>query len=519
LLLSRSIVIKFIGLAVLVLLSACTTLGPDYQEPEVSWLTDWQSDLYGQVNQSTPSSDDDLRFWWQRFDDLVLNDLIAKAQQQNPGLRIAGLRILESRAQLGIAGSNLYPQLQQASGAASYIDSRENGGVTNNDLDFTSYQAGLTIGWELDFWGRFARGIESADAAYLSSISNQQDVQVLLYAQIADLYFSYRTTLASIAIAKKNAAIQKLSYELTERLFKGGQQSELDFQQAKTQYLSTLSTVPPLEISLTQTSNALAALLGRSPGKLAELAKLPNTLPAILPVSLAAVPAQLLSRRPDVRVAAWQVAAQSAQIGIAEADYYPAISLLGSVAWSGSSINGSSDTTVIGAGPSLTWNLFDYGRIADNVRLQDARLQQAIESFQNTVLQAAQEIDNSAYRVFKTEELDGILLQSVAAAERSLALANKLYLEGYADFSRVLNAQRAVFSQDSNKLANQGNRISATISLYKAMGGGWVNTPIDQIIPVDTRDKMKDRSDWGDLLTAPLAVPKQSPALSSGISQ
>ena len=256
---------RLAALAAAGLLAACTTLGPDYQEPEVAWLADWQTDLYGQLRDPQRQSDVDLSFWWQVFDDATLNGLIETARRENPDLQIAGLRILESRAQLGIAGSNLYPQLQQVNGAATYIDSRQSGGAVDNDNSSTAYQAGFDIGWELDFWGRFQRGVESADAAFFASITNQQDVQVLLAAQVADLYFSYRTTRALIDIARKNAEIQKRSLDITERLYKGGQQSELDLQQAKAQYLTTLSTVPPLEIRLTQTRNALATLLARPP--------------------------------------------------------------------------------------------------------------------------------------------------------------------------------------------------------------------------------------------------------------
>ena len=496
-------------LSALCLLGACTTLGPDYEEPEVSWLNSWQSDLYGQVNNPQQQSEVDLRFWWQIFDDPTLNSLIETARRENRTLQIAGLRILESRAQLGIAGTNLYPQVQQVNGAATYNDSRQSGGTVNNDESFTSYQAGFNIGWEMDFWGRFQRGVESADAAFFASITNQQDVQVLLAAQVADLYFSYRTTLARIAVARQNAAIQKRSLEITTRLYNGGQQSELDLQQAKAQYLTTLSSVPPLEITLVQTRNALAALLARPPGELPELASIPEELPSVPEVWIDEIPARLLVRRPDIRTAAWQVAAQSAQIGIAETDYYPAISLLGSIGWSGNTNSGSPDVTSLGVGPSFTWNVFDHGRIENNVRLQDARLQQTIESFQNSVLQAAQEIDSAAISVIKTRDLQSILIQSVAAAERSLALANTLYVEGYADFSRVLDAQRSVFSQSTNELANRGNHISAIIGLYKALGGGWTDTPIEQLIPASTRSTMEKRSDWGDSLSAPLPVPTE----------
>ena len=216
------------------------------------------------------------------------------------------------------------------------------------------------------------------------------------------------------------------------------------------------------------------------------------------------VPARLLIRRPDIRTAAWQVAAQSAQIGIAEADFYPAISLLGNISWSGSSLSGSPNTRTLGVGPAFTWNIFDYGRISNNVRVQDARLQQAIEGFQNAVLQAAREIDDAAITVVKTAERRSLLKDSVRASERALELANTLYIEGYAGFERVLDAQRAVFAQAQQELSNQGNHISAVINLYRAIGGGWTRTPVEEIVPPAVRETMKVRSDWGDLLTAPI---------------
>ncbi len=157
------------------------------------------------------------------FNDPVLNRLIESARQDNLSLRIAGLRILESRAQLGIADSSLYPQVQQVNGAIDRVNTRQHGGaLPNDDQSLASYQAGFNLAWELDFWGRFRRGIESADAAFFASIANQQDVQVLLSAQVADLYFAYRTTELRIAIARENAAIQKRSYEITERIFTSG---------------------------------------------------------------------------------------------------------------------------------------------------------------------------------------------------------------------------------------------------------------------------------------------------------
>jgi NodT family efflux transporter outer membrane factor (OMF) lipoprotein len=505
----RRIATPVVFMTVLVL-NACTTLGPAYEEPEVAWLSAWQSDLYGQVGHPGQQAEFDVRFWWRVFNDPVLNELIETARRENPTLRIAGLRILESRAVLGIASSNRYPQLQQASGAVNYVDSRERGGQAGDrDQSFTTYRAGFDVGWELDFWGRFRRGIESAEAGFFASITAQQDVQVLLSAQVADLYFAYRTTLLRIEIARENAAIQKRSFEITEKIYESGQGSELDLQQAKTQYLATLSTIPELEATLIQLRNALGAVLGRAPGDVPELTSVAGELPVIEEAVIQEIPARLLLRRPDIRTAAWQVAAQSAQIGIAEADYYPAITLLGSIGWSADTLDASPDTLRTIVGPALTWNIFDYGRIRNNVRLQDARLQQAIEFFQDSVLQAAREIDDAAIRVIKSGEQQLILDDALKAAERSLGLANTRYQEGYADFQRVLEAQRALFAQSERELVNQSAHISAVIELYRAIGGGWFDMPVEDLVPESVREAMRDRTHWGDLLSTPLPVPPE----------
>ena len=505
------------ALCAVLTLNACTTLGPDYQEPKVDWIDGWQTSLYGQTGAPEQRAEEDLRFWWLLFDDPALNQLIESARQGNLSLRVAGLRVLQSRAQLGIADSSLYPQLQQLSGGISHVNNRRRGGtLPNDDQSYVSYQAGFNLGWELDFWGRFKRGIESADAAFFASVANQQDLQVLLYAQVADLYFSYRTLELRVAIAQENAAIQRRSYEITEHIYRSGQQSELDLQQAKTQYLSTMATIPELQSNLTKTRNALGTLLGRPPGELPELNQPVKRLPEIEPIVIRDIPARLLMRRPDIRAAAWQVAAQSAQIGIAEADAYPAITLLGSIGWAGVSLNASPSNGTLAVGPGLSWNIFDHGRIENNVRVQDALLQQLIEQYQDTVLQAAREIDDAAISVVKTAEQKQLLSDSLHAAQRSLELANNRYLEGYADFQRVLDAQRAVFAQSERELVNQGNHVSAVIALYKALGGGWVDSPVQELIPEDLRDSMQQRVDWGTLLSAPL---RTQPPSASGTAQ
>jgi NodT family efflux transporter outer membrane factor (OMF) lipoprotein len=497
------------------LLSACTTLGPDYREPTPEWLAAWQPQLYGQYAGSgsagvaaQPESEADvLAQWWRRFDDPQLNTLIDEALEASPTLQLAGLRILEAGARLRGAEALRLPQQQTLQSSAAYLRQRRSDGLLPASEDsFGSYDATLSAGWELDFWGRFQRSIESADAAFLASIAAQRDAQVLLIAQTAELYYAYRTTQLRIAIARENAAIQKRSFEITTRLFESGQESELDLQQARTQYLATLATIPDLERLLTQQRNALALILGRPPGGLPELAAAAAPLPEVDPVSIREVPAQLLLRRPDVRAAAWQAAVQSAQIGIATADLYPAISLFGSFGWAGDSLDVTRDGTTFAAGPALRWNIFDYGRIRANIRVQDARLQQALLAFDLSVLDAAREIDDAAIAVVKTAEAATVLAQSRSAADRSLDLANRRYKEGYADFQRVLDAQRALFSQAEKELLTQGAHIAATIGLYKALGGGWRSMSLEMMIPAGIRAEMRERTNWGELLEESLPV-------------
>ncbi len=491
-------------------LQACTSLGPDYQEPDVAWLQEWETDLYGQAMTRLPDEAEDLSFWWQAFNDPTLNQLIETSRKENQTLRIAGLAILESKALLGVATGSRYPQVQRATGSWARVDNWPTEGDNSGDRSgFNSYNAGFDIGWELDFWGRWRRGIESADAAFFASVANQQNAQVLLAAQVAQAYYAYLTTARQIEIARENAALQERSLEITTALYESGQSAELDVQQASTQYLATLASIPELEISLRQVENALCVLLARSPGDLPELAGAATELPALNPVFINAFPATLLMRRPDIRSAAWTVAAQSAQIGVARADLYPSISLFGSIGWSGNSLDATTDTLSTGIGPSFSWNLFNYGRIENNVRIQDARLQQAIEAYQLTVLAAASEIDNAAISIVKTKDQQDILAGALQAAERSLTLSTKRYQEGYSDFQRVLSAQQARAARSASYVANQGAHINSVIAFYRALGGGWQPASADDLVPESIRAVMEERTDWGGMLDEPIEVPVQ----------
>lgn len=477
-------------------LSGCVRLGPDFQPPAEAWIKQWDTPALAHASQRALTPD--LRQWWSIFNDPVLDRLIAESDAHNSDLKIAGLRVIEARAQLGIAQSTLYPQLQQASADSLYVNRRQSGGNNPQDSHFWQNSAGFDIGWELDFWGRFSRAIESSDASYFAAQANYEDVLVLLRAQVADSYFSLRTSEARLRVARENAKQQLRNVDITEKLFKSGQSAELDLQQAKTQYLGTLSTLPTLEDQIQRTRNALSVLIGQPPGALPQLSENPGLIPLVDRAVLQDVPANLLLRRPDVRAAELNVAAQSALIGVAESDFYPSLTLLGSIVWSADTLKGTSRSLDLIGGPSLRWNVFDHGQISNNVRVQDARLQQLIEAYRDKVRQAAREADDAAYGVIKSLEREQILAQAEVTAKRSLVLASIQYREGYSDFQRVLDAQRALLDQQDNYLVARSNAVSNLIALYRSLGGGWYSA--QPIIDPATRQQMEQRTDWGDLL-------------------
>jgi multidrug efflux system outer membrane protein len=493
---------RAVGLAA-VLLSACTTVGPDFERPELPpSLVDWNGGSLESLAADWPAPPSgQTQEWWRTFDDPVLEQLVAEAQRVNPDVRTAGLRIMEARAQLGIAGSTLYPQVQQASSEVVGVGEHPSGAP---DTTAAAFSAGVVIGWEIDWWGKFRRGIEAADASYFASIAQYDDLQVLMAAQVASLYCSIRTVEARLVIARENAALQARSLEIAERLFEGGMDSELDVQQAKAQYLATLATIPQLEIAERQTQNALSTLLARAPGPLPEMEAGKDVIPQAEPDVIVDMPADLLRRRPDVRAAEMQLAAQSALIGVSVADLYPSLSLLGSARVSASSAGGVPNVFGWGLGPSLVWNVFDHGRLANAVLVQDARFQQLYEQYQNTVLRAAREVDDAAIGFTKTGEQIALLVESVKAAQRALEIATLGYREGLAGFERVLDSQRSLFGQQDILVTNRGSLIQNLIALYKAMGGGWEQGRSRPVLDDPTRETMEERSNWQGVLAAPL---------------
>ena len=484
-------------------LVGCAPVGPDFVRPEPAATGQW---LESAENGLEPVPANVAR-WWRVFNDPVLNQLVATARANNNTLEIAGLRVLESRAQLGLAVGALYPQSQRINGSASHISPAESSGATSN---YWQYGLNASVGWEIDFWGRFRRGIESADAAFMASIAAYDHALVLVTAQVVDTYTVIRATEEQLRISRENIDIQERSFAITEVLYRNGQDSGLDMQQAQSLLLSTQSTIPTLEASLKKARNALAILLGQAPGKLTALLareKDPESIPTI-PLAIAVgVPADMLRRRPDVRQAELQAMAQNALVGMAEADLYPSFSLIGTIGLSaGGPVDDDfdklfdSDALSYSIGPSFSWPFLSYGRIKNNIRVQDARLQQTLVNYRETVLQAAREAEDAMAGFNGSTRQAALLKKTVASSKRSNELATLRFREGFSDYQRVLDAQQALFSQQQRYVTSQSDKVRSLVALYKALGGGWQARDSLPMIDAQTRETMEQRTRWGELL-------------------
>ena len=474
---------------------ACAPVGPDFVAPEVSVNPEWSGTGGDEFVAESPNS----AKWWESLNDPVLDQLIERAHRNNNSLKIAGLRVLEARATLGIATGRQYPQTQAAFGDVTAVRANNNTTVQRN--------LGIAAAWEIDFWGKFRRGIESADASFLASIASFDDVIILLTAQVADTYAILRTTEEQLDIARDNIAIQQRSFEIVDVRFRNGESSELDVGQARTLLLSTEAAIPQLEAQQRQAQNALSALLGEPPGQLAGLLGSKGKLPDVPDQVAVGIPADTLRQRPDVRQAELLSLAQNAQVGVARAGLYPSFSLVGSFGLSTSDDAGSvnlgqlfnTDSITYGIGPSFSWPFFSYGRLENNVRVEDARLQQALFQYRETVIQAAREVEDAMAGFYGSRQQAFILNDAVESARRSADLSMLRYTEGFSDYQRVLDAQQALFTQQERYVITRGNEVRSLVTVYKALGGGWQAQDIEYV-DENTRAVMEDRTDWGDLI-------------------
>ena len=496
-------------------LAASCTVGPDYQRPPVRMAGQWVGAPSGA---GTPNPAD--AFWWHSLNDPVLDELVELAYRNNPGLQVAGVRVLQARAQLNQSIGNLFPQQQGLSGSVNQyrLNSADTALLTAGvSPNLATDQLMFSASWEIDLWGKYRRTIESDRAAFLGALASFDDVLVTLIADVATSYVNIRTLEARIRVAHENLEAQRESLRVAKAQFDAGETGELDVQQSSTVLLQTTAQVPRLQNSLNQARFGLAVLLGEPPDRVDAHLKGPGTVPTVPAEVAVGIPHDLLRRRPDVRAAGFAAASQSALIGVARANMYPALSLSGAFGVSGNNERNNSladlflwQSRAAQAGASVVWPVFNYGRLVNEVRVQDAGFQQAVLNYQNTVLTAQQEVENGLSALFTEQQALTHLTAAASAARRSFELSMIQYKGGESDYTTVLNAEQSQLSVEDAVATSQGNVVLGLIAIYRALGGGWELRAGRDVISDEVKAEMARRTNWGHLLEPRNHLPPDS---------
>jgi NodT family efflux transporter outer membrane factor (OMF) lipoprotein len=492
-------------LAALALCAASCKVGPNYTTPAAKVAGHWQETPVI-TNRAYSAAEE---YWWRNFSDPVLDELIESAFRNNLSLQVAGVRILEARAQLNRSIGNLFPQQQTLSGQVNY--SRLNDGVVTRipglDRDYLSDQLLFAATWEIDFWGKYRRGIESDRATYLGAIASYDDALITLIADVASSYVNIRTLEERLQVARNNLALERESLRIATAQFIAGETSERDVQQATTQLAQTEAQIPHLEEALIQNKDGLAVLLGQTPDEIERRLTGPGRIPTAPATIAAGIPRDLLRRRPDVRAAGLAAASKSALIGVAKAIMYPSFSLAGEFGLTGNNEPGNSlsdifnwQSRALKAGGGFVFPIFNYGRLINQVRVQDAQFQEAVLNYQNTVLSAQREVEDGL-AVFANEQRAAALLDRAAgAARRSTELAIIQYKGGQTDYTTVVSAEQNQLAVEDSLASTQGNVVLGIISVYRALGGGWQIREDHDVLSDEVKAEMARRTDWGRLL-------------------
>jgi NodT family efflux transporter outer membrane factor (OMF) lipoprotein len=450
-------------------------VGPNYHKPPAPVAADW-IDAQDPRLKRGPG---ELCGWWKVFHDPVLDQLICSAYQQNLALRQAGLRVLEARAQLAISEGTIFPQVQDMTGsyeriAVSNATANRTAASTARRF-FGQWNYGFNLAWELDFWGRFRRAIEANTANLDASVEAYDDALVTLLSDVATAYVQMRTLEKRIEYARKNVAIQRISYQIAVDRKKGNLGSGLDVDQALSTLKQTEAGIPVLETSLRQTTNQLCMLLGIPPEELRTRLG-PGDIPVAPPEVVVGIPANLLRRRPDVREAERLAAAQSAQIGVAESALYPHISIIGTIDYQAERFKNLFTPAALSGtfSPQFQWDILNYGRLLNGVRLQDARYQELVAAYQQSVLNANLETENGLVAFLKAQEQARVQHESADAGAAAVKAIQDLWKGGLlADFTRVAQLELSQVVLEDTLAQAQGAIALGLIQVYRALGGGW----------------------------------------------
>ena len=471
-------------LAALSLLAACT-VGPDYEPPDLTTTVpdQWHTAVETEMTADTT----DLELWWLTFNDPLLTDLIRRAEFGNLDLQAAVGRVAEARAIRGIANGRYWPDIILG-GAYSYQKLSENGlqgaqagqpgdpgGTELLKEPFESWSAGLSMSWEIDLFGRIRRTVEASDAQLQASVEDYRDVLVTLYAEVGGAYVDARTFQTRLDFAEQNVESQRNSLELTRDRFNAGLTSALDVAQAEQNLAQTESTIPSLEIGLEAGLNRLAVLLGEAPGTLHEELQAYSGLPEPDDKVAYGIPADLLRRRPDIRQSERLLASQTARIGIATADLYPTLSLGGSIGLEALDFENLAEGSSLfwSLVPQISWPIFTGGKIQNRIRAEEARTQQALAAYEQTVLHALEEVQNSLVAYGQEKQRKDRLLEAVRASQRAVDLVQTQYVSGLTNFQNFLDAQRSLFRQQDELAESAGQVVNNLITLNRSLGGGW----------------------------------------------
>jgi len=454
-------------LIICLFLAGCAA-GPDYTPPELpADLVQWQQPSeYGLI-----ASRADISQWWQILNDYSLNELVERGLSGNLDLDQARSRVREARAARGIEAAARFPALT-TSGSATKA---KVGDLPTNEL----YATGFDAAWEIDIFGGVSRRIEASTADMQASIESLRGVQVSLVAEIALNYVEVRSFQNRICVAKANIEAQQKTLEVVTDRFDLQLTNSLEVEQAKSNLAGSRAQIPPLQSGLQQAMNRLAVLTGKKPGALNVFLQDASSVPMAPPEIAIGIPADLIRRRPDIRAAERELAAQSARVGVAEADLYPRFTFNGTLQFAAtdtSSLFGSM-SRLSNIGPAFQWNIFNAGSVRSNINVQNERQKQALIKYEQTILQALEEVENAMVAYARELDRQESLKQAVTATRKSANLAESLYKDGLKDFIYVLDAQRALFAAEDQLAVSSAEVAANLVRLYKALGGGWNPAP------------------------------------------
>jgi len=462
---------------ILALFVASCTVGPDYKRPAVDVPAGWRLD-------EKEAKDLANSTWWQQFNDPVLNELITVSLRENKDLMIAAARIEQFAGRYGVVRADLFPQV----GAAAEYSRQRVTELGENRLSpaykatTDNFSANVNASWEIDLWGKIRRSTEAARAQLLASEEGRKAVILSLVANVASAYINLRDLDRQLEISRSTAKSRGDSYLVFKERFAGGVISDLELSQNRSQYEEALASIPPLEKAITQQENGLSVLLGRNPGPIIR----GKSIEALqLPAIVAGLPSDLLERRPDLRQAEQNLIAANAQIGVAKAAYFPAISLTGAFG------SASGDLSNLFKGPSKAWQysapitlpIFTAGKIAGSVREAEAIQQQALLGYQQAIQNAFREVNDALADQSQTRKQLAAQKSQVDSLSQYAGIARLRYDNGYTDYLAVLDAERSLFNAQLAYTQTQGTLHLAMINLYKAMGGGWAEGGEQQAQP------------------------------------